>query len=186
MNEARLLDDQLLAALEQRWREQGAQTPDHMEPGLTDEQIDEITAPLGFPLPDELRTLYRWHNGSGRYEMAWLRALWALDTAVPTSLKDAVSSDDWRPGWMQILSERPAVLVDCLANGQHGPAPVWNHHVEIEAPTRPVFASVGDMVSFWIELIDDDLMYWDGRLWQIRDDRISDEAMQRLSGVPQD
>jgi hypothetical protein len=186
MSEAKLLDDELLGALEGRWRARGAQTLEVMEPGLTDEQIDEFAAPLGFPLPDELRTLYRWHGGSGRHEMAWLRALRPLDLAVTSSLKDRASSDDWRPGWIQILSERPAVLVDCLANDPHGPAPVWNHHVEIDPPTRPSFASVGDMVAFWIELIDEDLMYWDGRLWQIRDDRISEEAMQRLSGVPQD
>jgi len=157
-----------------------------MEPGLTDEQIDEIIGPLGFPLPDELRTLYRWHNGSGAYRIIWGCSLRALERAVTSSVRNRASSDDWRPGWVQILSERPAVVVDCLANDPHGPAPVWNYHVEIDAPTRPVFASVGDMVAFWIELIDDDLMYWDGRLWQVRDDRISEEAMQRLSGVPQD
>ncbi|WP_445152674.1 SMI1/KNR4 family protein [Baekduia sp. Peel2402] len=186
MNEARLLDDQLLAALEQRWRACGAQTPEIMEPGLTDEQIDEVAAPLGFPLPDELRTLYRWHNGSGRHEMAWLRSLWALELTVSACLEYQRDDEYWRPGWIQLLSERPYVLADCLANDQSGPVPIWNYHVEIDPPTRPVFASVGDMVSFWIELIDDDLMYWDGRLWQIRDDRISEEAMQRLSGVPQD
>jgi hypothetical protein len=182
----KLLDEQLLAALEHRWHAKGASTPEIMGRGLTDGQIDAFASPLGFPLPDELRTLYRWHNGSGPHRIIWGCSLRDLDLAVVSSVRTRANSDDWRPGWVQILSERPAVVVDCLTNGPHGPAPVWNYHVEIEAPTRPSFASVGDMVAFWIELIDEDLMYWDGRLWQIRDDRISEDAMQRLSGVPQD
>jgi len=44
---------------------------------------------------------------------------------------------------------------------------------------------VGDLVTFWINLIDDGLMYWDGTMWQIHDEIISGETLESLRGVPQ-
>jgi hypothetical protein len=145
-----MLDESLLGALEQRWRDHGTSIPEVMQPGLSDEDIDRIAAPLGFDLPDEVRTLYRWHDGSGRYEMSWLRSMWSLEAGVTETVKDRVDAEIWRPGWLQILGERPYVRVDCLANGRHGPVPVWHEAPEWPPPTRPVFASIGDMFSFWI------------------------------------
>ena len=37
---------------------------DALQPGLATEAIERLTAGLPFALPDELRSLYRWHNGS--------------------------------------------------------------------------------------------------------------------------
>lgn len=50
MREPKLLDEQILEAPEQRWHSKGAATPEIMEAGLTDEEIDAIATPLGFPL----------------------------------------------------------------------------------------------------------------------------------------
>ena len=34
-----------------------------LAPGLTDQQIDTLTAPYGIDLPEEARVWWRWHNG---------------------------------------------------------------------------------------------------------------------------
>ena len=68
------------------------------------------------------------------------------------------------------------------------PAPVWHfdYSFDFDRPTRPVFDSIGDMVSFWIELIDNGQVVWategEGRLRQ----PVSDAVQQRIKGVPTD
>lgn len=178
------LSESLLQGLERRWNAMGATTAGIMKPGLSDEEIDRIAAPLGFDLPDEVRTLYRWHDGSGRYEVSWPRSMWSLEGAVRETIDERIEHEFWRPGWLQILGERPYVRVECLANDLHGPVPVWHEAPEWPPPTRPVFASVGDMITFWISLIDEGLMYWDGKRWQIRDDIAPSHVLEALSGVP--
>ena len=149
----RLLDHRLLAELERRWRAQSPVVLERMQPGLSDADIDRIAAPLGFELPDEVRTLYRWHDGSGVHEMTWARNMWSLGLGVTETLKDRADAEVWRPGWLQILGERPHVRVDCLANSRQGPVPVWHEAPEWPPPPRPVFASIGDMFAFWIGII---------------------------------
>jgi hypothetical protein len=41
----------------------GAPIVDHLQPGLSDEQMDELTAPLGLSLPVEARRWWGWHDG---------------------------------------------------------------------------------------------------------------------------
>jgi hypothetical protein len=183
MSTPRLLDDELLHALEERWRKRGADTPARMAPGLRDDEIDRIAAPLGFGLPQEIRTLYRWHDGSGRYHMIWGRGMLPLRVAVVEAADPPPWDEVRRPGWMQILDERPYLMADCTV-GVDDPVPIWHYGPDWEEPTRPVFASVGDMVAFWVKLIDDDLMYWDRALWQMRDSAPAN-IRERLSGVPQ-
>ena len=55
---------------------------------------------------------------------------------------------------------------------------------EFPDPTRPVFESLGDMFRFWIELLDDGIMYWTGRTWSARD--VPPDAALKLGGVPTD
>jgi hypothetical protein len=50
-----MLDHTLLAALEARWRDLGTTMDQRMRPGLSDTDIDRITAPLAFPVPEEVR-----------------------------------------------------------------------------------------------------------------------------------
>jgi hypothetical protein len=53
-----------LEALEAQWRAQGALIVDGLQPGLRDEEMDELTAPLGRTLPTEARTWWGWHDGT--------------------------------------------------------------------------------------------------------------------------
>jgi hypothetical protein len=58
-----LLDRYLLGDLEARWRAQSAPIVERLTSGLTSEDIDAITAPLGVRLPAEARQWWQWHNG---------------------------------------------------------------------------------------------------------------------------
>jgi hypothetical protein len=53
----------LLRDLEHVARSQGASWPDLLRPGLTEDEIDGLTQPLGLTLPVEARTLFAWHDG---------------------------------------------------------------------------------------------------------------------------
>jgi hypothetical protein len=59
----RLLSFDLLEALKARWRTAGWPGVERLNPGLTDEEIDAATQPLGLRLPTEVRIWWRWHNG---------------------------------------------------------------------------------------------------------------------------
>jgi len=153
-----------------------------MKPGLQDAEIDRISAPLGFDLPDEVRRLYRWRDGSGLATMIWRRGMSSLEQAVTDTLAFREDDECWQPTWLNIMDERPYVAVECGV-GPQDPVPVWHYGYDWPDPTRPVFASIGDMVAFWIELIDDGLMYWDHAQWRVGD-AIPGETLEKLSGVP--
>jgi cell wall assembly regulator SMI1 len=53
-----------LDRLERVWRRLDSPLVDLLRPGLSDEQIDELMAPTGLTLPDELRLWWGWHDGA--------------------------------------------------------------------------------------------------------------------------
>lgn len=178
-----MLDSKLLAQLKRRWHSLGTTMDQPMRPGLTDTEIDRIAAPLGFPLPEEVRRLYRWHDGSGRGTMIWGRGLYSLEQSVRSTLEFRADDDDWRPGWLNAMDEKPYVAFACDGD-QDQPVPVWHYDYVSPPPTRPVFAGIGEMVAFWIELIDTNIMYWDTRAWKVRD--LPQDVERKLLGVPAD
>ncbi|MEN3267947.1 hypothetical protein [Pseudonocardia sp.] len=58
------------------------------------------------------------------------------------------------------MDEKPYLIFDCRGE-RNAPVPVWHLDYAYDFPTRPVFASIGAMVSFWIDLIDDGQISWD-------------------------
>ena len=61
-----LLDRAVLAELESRWQSQGAPIVSALRPGLSDDEMDRLTEPLGLSLPREAREWWGWHNGAPR------------------------------------------------------------------------------------------------------------------------
>lgn len=57
--------DDAIAALETALAQHAPQTLANLNPGLTDDEIDAALAGTGLALPEELRALYRWRDGSG-------------------------------------------------------------------------------------------------------------------------
>lgn len=58
--------EDLLQRLEQILQERAPAVANALQPGLTDEQITDIETAGGFHLSEDLRALYKWHNGMSR------------------------------------------------------------------------------------------------------------------------
>jgi cell wall assembly regulator SMI1 len=55
--------DAVLAELGQWLNEHRTDYARALQPGASDSMLDQCSAVIGKPLPDELRALYRWHDG---------------------------------------------------------------------------------------------------------------------------
>jgi len=53
-----------LHELDGHLRRLGLPIAEHLRPGLSDEEMDAITHPLGIDLPPQLRALWAWHDGA--------------------------------------------------------------------------------------------------------------------------
>lgn len=179
-----LLNDILLQGLERRWATAGANTSEGMEPGLDDAAMDEIAQPLGWGVPDEVRRLFRWHNGSSLRTFVARRSLLPFEVSVRQTLELRADDDDWKPFWLKVFDEQPYVALDC-SRPRDAPVAVWHYDYASDVPTKPVFASIGDMFTFWIELIDDGVMYWERPYWKLRNP-LPDAVATKLAGVPRE
>ncbi len=72
----------LLERLDRTLRDLGAAIVDHWQPGLSRDQIDTMTEPHGFRLPDEAALWWGWHNGSGTAELTPTRRAASLEAAM--------------------------------------------------------------------------------------------------------
>jgi hypothetical protein len=182
-----MLDTRLLEELEERWRDQSPALLQRLRPGIDDAEIDRVAEPLGFPIPEEVRRWYRWHNGSIGHPIIFSRCFGTLSDDVVATLDLEEDEDKWKKGWLHVMDEKPYLIFDCRGD-VNAPAPVWHfeYSFDLDRPTRPVFDSIGDMVSFWIELIDNGQIFWDVHgEWHIREP-VSDAVHQRIRGVPTD
>jgi hypothetical protein len=178
----KMIDEELLSRLERRWHELGSTMLSRMEPGLDDAQIDQIAAPLDFRIPEEVRRLYRWHAGSSLSDIVYSRVLLPLQVSVDDTLDFLATDDDWKPGWLKFMNEKPYIALDCSGNYE-GPVAVWHYDYMSEPPTRPVFESIGDMFAFWLRLLDEGVMYWDAPAWKLRQP-LPDDTAELLWGIP--
>jgi hypothetical protein len=182
---ARFLDEELLNTLEEHWRRVGAGFVERLPAGLPDEEMDPLTERLGFRLPEEARRWYRWHDGSDGYDVTSYRMLHSLAEDVEQTTWLTGMDPYWRDGWLHVMSEKPCITFDCRVADDE-PVPVWHYYQGFEFPPRPMFDSIGDMVLFWIELIDDGHLRWErGRGWRMREP-VREDVLFRLGGVPAD
>src|SRR4051794_27565273 len=72
------LTTELLTKLAAHWRAVGAPIADHLRTGLTDTQMDEVTASIDVTLPLEARTWWGWSAGpvAGRGVVRGMVSLW--------------------------------------------------------------------------------------------------------------
>jgi hypothetical protein len=180
-----MLDTHLLKELEDRWRQQSPTLLERMQPGIDDDEIDRLSAPLGYTLPEEVRRWYRWHNGSSGHDIAIRRAMTELADDVKQTLEFQDEDEHWNNGWLKVMTQKPYVVFDC-SGSETGPVAVWHYDYEFPRPSRPVFESIGDMVAFWIQLIDDNRMFWDVEHgWQLHEP-VPADVRQKIAGVPSD
>jgi hypothetical protein len=185
MGSVRLLDDSLLAELEESWRGAGVRYLGELRPGLADGQIDQRIERLGFELPEEARRWYRWHDGSDGHYVVEGRVMTSLEEDVDSTAMLRADDQLWVPGWLRAMDEQPFVVFDCRG-GFRDPVPVWHYYLGFEMPTRPVFGSIGEMVLYWKSLVDEGAMTWtvEGG-WRLTEP-VPPEVIERLGGVPTD
>jgi cell wall assembly regulator SMI1 len=183
-----VLSDELLARLERSWIAQDAPLLKHLRPGLTDDEITEVTAPLGLSLPSEAVLWWRWHDGvgieeglrnvdrevgPGRYEYLPLeqaarryeemRAV--AEQAAGGSGNPAFMSDRdywWHPSWFPIAVNvgNQVVTCDCSVRpGSVTPIRVVDWHDD--AFDQPKTPSFGRMVEWWIEALENGTWRYD-------------------------
>src|SRR5262249_46330237 len=93
-----------------------------LQPGLSEAQVAELEAKGGFRLSDDLRALYRWHNGIATNSTGGLlagqrfmpldevvrdRALMGQQAASGSAVQRAAFSffAGYRTGWIQVLDD---------------------------------------------------------------------------------
>jgi hypothetical protein len=169
----------LLERLEEHWRLVGAPIVDCLRPGLAEEEIDALTAPLGLRLPGDVRELFAWHDGappavdrelsigpansllslSDQVATCWRERAYAEELARAGSLDSA--EQEWGRSWFPVLGgsgSRSLIVVDCAVE-EGSPAPVG--HLDKEVVHRPsAVLTFSDVVRFWVECFDSGAYSW--------------------------
>jgi cell wall assembly regulator SMI1 len=174
-----VLDDAGLAEYVERLRSLGVPVDALSEPGLSDAEMDEMTAAVGLVLPGEARVLWRWHDGVpedgranplGAFRKRFLRLSEAVNghrqsrKVVLDVAKDDPVEDDpdmhYRPSWLPLLGPQHPLVIDC-AVGVDEPTPL--RLVDLEDPDEPFVRarSLGEAVRLWSNALDRGLWKWD-------------------------
>ena len=90
----------------------GRATPGLIRPGIALEQLDAFEARLPFLLPEEVRQLYLWRNGTRVEEGDQLDALQFFPGFYFPSLEEAIATfferqdaPQWEPGWFPVFMD---------------------------------------------------------------------------------
>lgn len=167
-----LLTLELLERLNRTLRDLGASIVDHWEPGLAREQMDVLTEPHGFVLPDEAALWWGWHNGAGAAEIIPTRQLVTLEGAVEIL---AVGGGDMEDTFgltrmLIALNEQPWLWFDCRG-AKDAPVPVYAGS-KANQP-RVAAESIGEMVLIMITALEagafstDERGEWNEPNWEI-------------------
>jgi SMI1/KNR4 family protein SUKH-1 len=170
---------QRLLQLEDIWRRAGDRRGDLLRPGLTVEQVDEATEPLGLQLPAEAKVWWGWHDGADSVTNLsigpgpFFRTLEEAVSIYQESLSLAQEAPrpewiDWAwPRWVFPFagSTEWCLVVDCRNPGQPA-APVGRRHISDASPFEPGAPSMLSLVENWIELYESGLYHWNGQHWE--------------------
>jgi hypothetical protein len=167
-----LLTLELLERLDRTLRGVGAAIVDHWEPGLTRAQMDALTEPHGFRLPDEAALWWSWHNGSSTSELMPTRRMLSLETAVQTLVTVEATMEDLYglSRLLAVVNEQPWLWFDC--RGAHD-APVPVYVTGMSGQPSVAAESIGDMVRILIAGLEagaystDDNGKWNEPNWDI-------------------
>lgn len=93
-----------------------------LNPGATDAQLDHLASVIGAPLPDDYRTLYKWHNGQREVKDLYTGPWYGLD--FPSLDQVEVAWQSWKPmaddKWSElnelVVSIKPGVVKPLYAN----------------------------------------------------------------------
>jgi hypothetical protein len=173
----------LLEELEGQWRRLGLPVAQAAAPGATDAEITAAETATGLKLPDDVRTLYRWHNGLGGTDFArhgpavapgWY--LFSLSEAAARYLQGRTTRPTWEQtgldpeqfwphGYFPIADSRgSATLVVATAGDPREPSPIdiVDGHVERPHwPLDPILPSLADLIEVFVAVLRDGWAYLD-------------------------
>jgi cell wall assembly regulator SMI1 len=173
---ARLLTAELLAALDQRLEELGAPVTQIWRPGLSDDQMDELTGQIGLTLPIEARAWWSWHDGVEHGVIVPQPGIG--DGWVPLSLAEAIDNaiflrristsevaadgyidrrGEWSMSWIALCGNPSPERLACecdVPTGAPSPAIYFDPEGNDE-PERPKAPSLGEVIHIWLDAIED-------------------------------
>ena len=158
----------LLRRLEDHWIHLDVPLARRAAPGLSDQEIDDLLAPTGFELPEEMRIWWRWHNGMTEPDVRDLDATvsasgWRLQTLQHSireyqMLIDVVGPDGitFRWEWFPFSPRADAEQLMCdtsRTDGRTAPVIAWDNCVAVEEQLV-IAPSLTDLVRMWVERLD--------------------------------
>lgn len=180
-----LLSTDLLDEYLERAAAAGVRHVDHLQPGLSDAHMDRILKiaemDMDVAMPTEGRVLWGWRNGIPPFAPWWDVArgsrLLSLEEAVTAYHRSRASGyqlqneepgfelerDFWPKRFLPFLDRQNLVAMD-TASAPGAPSAV--HQLEIydhraDAIATPDLPSIGTLVQWWIEALDDGIWRWD-------------------------
>jgi hypothetical protein len=174
---ARALDQDQLDGYPAAVTAAGAPFERWVTPGATDEQIDAALGPLDLSAPEELRVLWRWHNGwprnlglnplggSGERLMSVEEARTEAENARAVhamNLRELETDSDPRYdlSWLPVFEPQLPLAVDCGVD-RYEPTPLRAISWEDPAPPEILAESLGDLFDFWLVLLERGVWTWD-------------------------
>jgi hypothetical protein len=197
-----------LEEIEGHFRRMGAPVLDYLLPGLTDAEMDALTEPHGFHLPDDVRAWWAWHNGalahlpesSGHIRgfqpsHRWLTIqsggpMASLDWALADRLEllrveqqEGVAGQlpIWSPTWLKLTTFQYSWAVDMgadLAGSRVFVAYSYDGYPERSNTLQ-------ELLERWADFLQDGLIVWrpDPGCWDIKVDAGLDKTRAALSGL---
>lgn len=187
------LCEQLLAG----WRRQGAPIAGNLAPGLSEAEMDELTAPLGVVLPDEARVWWGWRNGPREPPgptgiegyLGPMFGFYSLEDAVEAygareMVRDSIEMGrrmggrlelevEWPAHWLPVIDTGSSlqILLNCADRAL---APVQAMDLQDRTDHQPVAATFGEMVTVWVQALDSGAWCYDDerRFWGVDMERL--------------
>src|SRR5260370_37961757 len=116
-----------------------------LQPGLSATEVAQIEGTLPFQLTEELRTVYKWRNGTRAEEGDLLERLWFYPGFYLVSLQEACEvyqdrehAPQWRQGWFSLLEDGAgdAFVVPCKKRVLDSAPVIGFIHGEPEQPVE--------------------------------------------------
>jgi hypothetical protein len=164
-----MLTPSLLDELQSLLRERGARVADSWRPPASAELVAEKVGALGLTVPAEVSVWWGWHDGvaGDSLQMRLIGLGWEplqLDDAVEATLTHrrlAETEDpfpDWPQPWLVLGFDGSRGRLVCDTSVEPGePSPIYVYFDD-EPPAGPILPSLGEVVSFWIKAIRDDVL----------------------------
>ena len=170
-------------------RKHGSQIPALLRPGLTDPEIDALLGEIGCKPPQELREIWKWHDGhkdTGEAEwLVWYHQLLPAEDAVREyrSLR-AQPFLTWSKNWLPVLFfEQEWYFVECDAT-ERAASPLMHYFTE-SGPT-PAYVNLTTFFATAVQSMSDGAVYMTGKPPRMECDirRVSEIHQLHNPGLP--